>query len=81
MVGQETPQERQVVLAPFDDLVEIVARSDRTADHEQQNLRQRMGDPPALTLVLNQREMIQKHAKPRPIPKVHGCLLLRTSRP
>ena len=74
VIGQKTPQKRQIVLTPFDDLVKLVSGPDRTANHKKQNFRQRMGNPPALPVVLQQCKMVQKNPKPRPIPKVHGCL-------
>jgi hypothetical protein len=74
MIGQKPPQKRQVVLAPFDDLVEVVARPDRAAHHKQQHFRKRMRHPPALPVVVQTSEMIQQNAKTRPSPKVHRCL-------
>ena len=65
MIGQKTAQERQMVFAPFGDVVEIVARGDAGADDEKQHLRQRMSDPPSLARVLYCRKMVQKTAKAR----------------
>jgi hypothetical protein len=35
-----------------------------------------MGHTPTLPVVLQQRKMVQKNPKPRPIPQPHGCLPL-----
>src|SRR6266852_7039266 len=45
---RETPQEGEMVFAPGDDVVEIVARSDRRARHQQQDLLEGIHDPPRL---------------------------------
>ena len=65
MIGQKTAQERQMVLAPFGDVVEIVARGNAGADDEKQHLLQRMSDPPSFARVLYCRKMVQKTAKAR----------------
>ena len=61
VIGQKTPQERQIVLAPLDNLIEIVARADRAADDKQERFGQRMRHPPALALVIDQAKMIRKN--------------------
>jgi hypothetical protein len=51
------------LLTPRGDRVVIVAVGNRAANHEQKNLRERMGDPPRLARILDYRKMIQKGAK------------------
>ena len=48
----EAAQEIEVVFAPKDDLVEVVAGSDRGAGHQEQDLLERVSDAPALALVV-----------------------------
>src|SRR6516162_3632493 len=71
MVGQEAAQELQALLPPGCDRLVVVAVGDRAADHQQQNLRQRMGDPPRLAGVLDDGQMVQKGAKAGLLSK-HG---------
>src|SRR6516225_5659788 len=53
-------QEIEVVLAPKDDLVEVVAGGDRGAGHQEQDLLERVGDAPALALVVQLGEMLEQ---------------------
>ena len=55
----------QSAMAPVGDVLEVVAGRDRTADHQEQNLRQRMRHPPGLPVVLDQREMVEQQPQPR----------------
>ena len=55
-----------MMLAPGDDFVEIVARSDGGAGQQQQDLGQRIDDPPGLAVVREPREMAQQKSHPRP---------------
>ena len=71
MVGQEAAQELQALLPPGGDRLVVVAVGDRAADHQQQNLRQRVGDPPRLAGVLDDGQMVQKGAKAGLLSK-HG---------
>jgi len=66
MVRREPPQEVEVILAPGDDVVEIVARSDRPARHQQQDFLERVHHPPGLAAVFKRGKMLQKQTKPRP---------------
>jgi len=76
MVGQEAAKERQIILAPVGDVLEVVARSDRTADHQKQHFGQRMRHPPAFPTVLDQQEMVQKQPQTRLLASIkHGGVL------
>lgn len=55
----EPPEENQVVIAPRHDLLEIIATGDRGVGDQQKHLVQWIGDPPALTVVVNLSEMLQ----------------------
>src|SRR5215472_8332850 len=56
----EAAQEIEVVLAPKDDLVEVVAGGDRGAGHQEQNLLERVGDAPALALVVQLGKVLEQ---------------------
>jgi hypothetical protein len=80
MIGQETAQKRQIVRAPVGNVLEVVARRDRAADRQKQNLRQRMGHPPTLPIVLDQRKMVQQQPQARLLRCVkHGSGLRITA--
>jgi hypothetical protein len=49
---RELPQKMQVMLAPGDDIVEIVTGGDRGAGHQQQDLLERIYNTPGLAVVL-----------------------------
>lgn len=55
------PKEIEMRLAPGGDIVVVVAIRDRAANDQEQNLRQRMEDPPDITRVVNRRKVFQKH--------------------
>jgi len=61
----EAAQERQMRLAPIDDVLVIVAARDRPAHHQEQHLGQRIGDLPGLPRILDLREVIEQQAQPR----------------
>ena len=61
----EAPEEIQMVLAPGDDIVEVVTRSDGGAGHQQQDLLDRIGHTPSLAIVVQLRKMLQQHRQPR----------------
>jgi hypothetical protein len=62
----ELPQEIEMMLAPFDDVLEIVARSDRSAGHQQQNLLDWVGNTPRLPVVVELGEVLQKNGQTSP---------------
>jgi hypothetical protein len=47
----DPPQEGEMVFAPGDDVVEIIARSDGRASHQQQDLLEGIHDPPGLAVI------------------------------
>jgi len=47
-----TPKEVQMGLSPGGDVVVVVTVGDRAADHQQQDLRQRMADPAHIARVI-----------------------------
>jgi len=57
----EPPEEFQMVPAPGDDRLEVVAIGDHGAGDQQQHFLQRIGDPPALAVVVDRSEMLQQH--------------------
>ena len=63
---RKSPQEGEMVLAPGDDIVEIVARSDGGAGHQQQDLMQWIEDPSGFARVIKLRKMLQKQAQTSP---------------
>ena len=56
----EVPQEREVVLAPGDDVVEIVAGGNCGTYYQQQDLPERIEDPQGLPPVVELRDMRQQ---------------------
>ncbi len=73
MIGEETAQERQMRLAPIDDVVIVVTSGNRAANHQQQDLRQRVRHAPLLARVAEMREMLQKAGEARLLNNgVHG---------
>src|SRR5215831_10119356 len=57
----EAAQEIEVALAPKDDLVEVVAGGDGGAGHQEQDLLERVGDAPALALVVQLGKVLEQH--------------------
>jgi len=59
-----------MMLAPGDDVVEIITRGDRGAGQKQEDLGKGIHDPPGLPVIVDLREMLQKNrqARPRPLP-------------
>ena len=89
VIGREAAQEILVLLAPGDNIIEIVAGRDGGAGQQQQHLAQRIRNPPRLAPVLEPGKMLQKHSDPRPwrIPIngksdqiIHACALLESER-
>jgi hypothetical protein len=62
----ELPQKIEMMLAPFDDVLEIVARGDRGAGHQQQDLLNRIGNAPRLPVVVERGKMLQKKGQTCP---------------
>ena len=60
LIGQEPPQEIEPLFAPQADLHKILHAAKRGAKHQQQDLRQRIQNPPALPRVRQRREMIDQ---------------------
>src|SRR5262249_24913058 len=56
----EAAQEIEVALAPKDDLVEVVAGGDGGAGHQEQDLLERVGDAPALALVVQLGKVLEQ---------------------
>jgi hypothetical protein len=56
----ELPQKVEMMLAPFDDVLEIVAGGDRRTGHQQQNLLDRIDNPPRFPVVVELRKLLQK---------------------
>jgi hypothetical protein len=59
---REPPQGVEMMLAPGDDVVEIVAGRDGRAGHQQQHLLEWIHHPPGLAVVVQFGEMLQKQA-------------------
>jgi hypothetical protein len=62
----EPPQEVEMMLAPLDDVVEIVAGGDRRAGYQQQDLFDRIENPPCFPVVVEFREIRQKKRQTSP---------------
>ena len=62
---QVATQEIQPGLAPIDDVLIIVARADARADHQEQNLLQRIHHPPRRPIVLDHRKVVQQQPQAR----------------
>src|ERR1700694_4154392 len=62
---REMLQEGEMVFAPGDDVVEIVAGGDRGAGHQQQDLLERIHDAPRLAVILELGKVSQKQGKTR----------------
>ena len=63
ITGQKPAQEGQMCRAPGGDVLVVIAIRDGPADHRQQDLRERMQDPPDVARVLHRREVIQQRSK------------------
>lgn len=64
MVGQEAAQKGEMRLAPVRYALVVIAIRNRAADHQQQDLGQRMGDPPRFTRILDRAQMLEQHSQP-----------------
>src|ERR1700737_3517962 len=62
---REMPQEGEMVFAPGDDVIEIVAGGDRGTGHQQQDLLERIHNAPGLAVILELGKMPQKPGKTR----------------
>ena len=75
---REFSQEIEMVMAKGGDLVEVVARGDGGAGQQQQDLGQRVDDPPRLTVVFEPGKMLQQQCYARPrhvlVGEKVGCL-------
>jgi hypothetical protein len=65
MILREMPQEDEMVFAPGDNVVEIVAGGDRGAGHQQQDLLERIHNAPRLAVILELGKVSQKQGKTR----------------
>src|SRR5215467_2216623 len=61
----ELPQEIEMMPAPLDDVLEIVAGGDRGAGHQQQNLLDRIKNAPGLPVVVEPGKVLQKNGQTR----------------
>ena len=55
-----------MMLAPGDDVVEIITRGDRGAGQKQEDLGKGIHDPPGFPVIVDLREMLQKNSQARP---------------
>ena len=65
MKGRETAQKVEMRGSPTLNILEVVAGANRGASQQQQDLGQRINDPPALTLVRQARKVPQKQGQTR----------------
>ena len=65
LVGQVPAEEVEMRRAPAGDVLVVVAVGDGAADDEQQDLRQRMQDPPHVARVLHLGEVIEQRREAR----------------
>jgi hypothetical protein len=73
----EPPQEVEMLLTPFDDVVEIIAGGDRRTNHQEEDLLDRIEDAPRLAIVIEFGKMLQKKRQPSPRALlVEGCVHL-----
>jgi hypothetical protein len=63
------PQEGEAVLAPGDAIVEIVARRDGRAGHQQQHLMEWIEDPPWFAPISELGKVLQKRGAPAEPPR------------
>src|SRR5208283_5833799 len=66
MEFRKAPQKAEMVLAPGDDVVEVVTGGDGGADHQKQNLLERIHYPPGLTVIPEFGKVLQKQGQSRP---------------
>jgi hypothetical protein len=64
MKWREPSQKLQVMAAPCNDFIKIVAIGDCCAGQKQQHFRQREGHPPGLPTILDLREMPGQNGQP-----------------
>jgi hypothetical protein len=65
MKRRKSAQKIQVMLAPCDDVIKVVTSSDGGACQQEEDFRQRIGDPPWLSSVRKLREMLEENGHPR----------------
>jgi hypothetical protein len=65
MEVRELSQKSQMMLAPGDDIVEVIAGRDRGAGHQQQDLLEGIHNAPGLAVVLELGKVLQKQTKTR----------------
>ena len=65
LVGEVLAEKAEMRRAPGGDVFVVVAIGDATADHQKENLRQRMQDPPHVARVLHLRKVVEQRGKPR----------------
>src|ERR1019366_5313392 len=70
---RETPQKIEMMLAPGDDVVEVVAGGDGGAGHQQQDFIEPVHDPARLPFVRKLGKMLQKQRQTR-----SGRIIIRT---
>jgi hypothetical protein len=63
---RKAPQKAEMVFAPGDDVVEVVAGRNGGASHQQQNLLERIHHPPGLAVIPELGEMLQQQGQSRP---------------
>jgi hypothetical protein len=84
IIGQMPTRKLQMRRTPGGDVLVIVAIRDGPADDEQQNLRQRVQNPPHVARILHIAEMFQQRGKARLAGKgigkgCHGRLRMRAA--
>ena len=65
LVGQVPAEEVEVRGAPGGDVLEVVAIGDGAAHHEQEDLGQRMQDPPHVARGLHLRDVVEQRSEAR----------------
>ena len=65
LVGEVLAEKAEMRRAPGGDVFVVVAIGDTAADHQKENLRQRMQDPPHVARVLHLRKVVEQRGKPR----------------
>jgi hypothetical protein len=73
LLGQEAAETIQALLAPQLDLDEVLHAAERRAEHDEQELRQRIHDAPRFTRIAQRREMVE-HGDRRLGRRRHGLL-------
>lgn len=66
MEFRKAPQKVEMVLAPGGDVVEVITGGDGGADHQKQNLPERIHHPPRLTVIAKFGKVLQQQGQSRP---------------